>query len=323
MDSELHHGRREAARELDHAQDDVDADAEVGTGGVGGAETTPAAANANPDAPLPKKKLEQFELPLSVQNSLMFGRAKVRELNPPQAFVEMMVRHMNAERLRRPIDSPATVRGGGVPPGFDESGRRIRAADEAEEEDADDGRKPLPERDVDKDEETAEEAAARLDELMRKGRKNKTIVMIKDLVNQRAMRRFEAGNVTTTTGIGRRKAASAFAEIQLGTGQCLVVNRSRTLVEYLKEEQVTDVLSPLMVLDQLGRFDVKFWVGGGGLSGQTGAMRLALARALQDWNFEFREPLKKFGFLTRDARVVERKKPGQRKARAKFAFVKR
>jgi len=83
------------------------------------------------------------------------------------------------------------------------------------------------------------------------------------------------------------------------------------------------IYQPLNVVEQLGKLDTVVNVRGGGLSGQAGAIRHGLARALCVWNPEFRPAMKKAGFLTRDARVVERKKYGQPGARRRFQFSKR
>jgi small subunit ribosomal protein S9 len=80
---------------------------------------------------------------------------------------------------------------------------------------------------------------------------------------------------------------------------------------------------PLEITDSLGSYDISASVKGGGLSGQAGALRLGISRALTKVNEDMRSPLKKAGFLTRDPRMVERKKPGQPKARKRFQFSKR
>ena len=84
-----------------------------------------------------------------------------------------------------------------------------------------------------------------------------------------------------------------------------------------------DVLTPFFVTDTLGQFDVMAAVEGGGSTGQAQALRHGIAKALQNWDPEVRPVLKSAGLLTRDARIVERKKPGRKKARKSFAFVKR
>lgn len=121
---------------------------------------------------------------------------------------------------------------------------------------------------------------------------------------------------------GRRKEATARVWLKAGTGQ--VVVNGRPMDEYFGRETSKMVINqPLQVLEQLGKVDLTVNVKGGGLSGQAGAIRHGLARALCVFNPEFRPALKKAGFLTRDSRVVERKKYGQPGARRRFQFSKR
>ncbi|NVJ00411.1 30S ribosomal protein S9 [Myxococcus sp. AM001] len=121
---------------------------------------------------------------------------------------------------------------------------------------------------------------------------------------------------------GRRKEATARVWIRPGTG--LVTINGRELNEYFGRETSKMVLNqPLEILEQKGKVDVTVNVKGGGLSGQAGAIRHGIARALCSFNPEFRPALKKAGFLTRDARAVERKKYGQPGARRRFQFSKR
>jgi small subunit ribosomal protein S9 len=121
---------------------------------------------------------------------------------------------------------------------------------------------------------------------------------------------------------GRRKESTARVWLKEGTG--VVTINDRPIDEYFGRETSKMILhQPLQVLEQLGKVDITVNVRGGGLSGQAGAIRHGLARALCDFNPEFRAPLKKAGFLTRDARVVERKKYGQPGARRRFQFSKR
>jgi small subunit ribosomal protein S9 len=121
---------------------------------------------------------------------------------------------------------------------------------------------------------------------------------------------------------GRRKESTARVWVKEGSGT-IVVN-GRTLDEYFGRETSKMILNqPLQILEQVGKVDVTVNVVGGGLSGQAGAIRHGLSRALCLLNPEFRTPLKKAGFLTRDARVVERKKYGQPGARRRFQFSKR
>ena len=121
---------------------------------------------------------------------------------------------------------------------------------------------------------------------------------------------------------GRRKEATARVWILAGTGN--VVINGRDINAYFGRETSKMILfQPLDVLEQKGKIDIIVNVKGGGLSGQAGAIRHGLSRALCAFNPEFRPPLKKAGFLTRDARTVERKKYGQPGARRRFQFSKR
>jgi len=121
---------------------------------------------------------------------------------------------------------------------------------------------------------------------------------------------------------GRRKEATARVWLKPGKGEMIV--NGRALDDYFGRETSKMVIhQPLQVLEQMGKLDVTVNVVGGGLSGQAGAIRHGLARALCILNPEFRAPLKKAGFLTRDPRVVERKKYGQPGARRRFQFSKR
>jgi small subunit ribosomal protein S9 len=121
---------------------------------------------------------------------------------------------------------------------------------------------------------------------------------------------------------GRRKEATARVWVKAGSGAMLV--NGRPLDEYFgRETSIMIINQPLQVLEQMGKVDMTVNVRGGGLSGQAGAIRHGLSRALCRLNAEFRPPLKKAGFLTRDARSVERKKSGQPGARRRFQFSKR
>jgi small subunit ribosomal protein S9 len=121
---------------------------------------------------------------------------------------------------------------------------------------------------------------------------------------------------------GRRKESTARVWVKEGKGTIIV--NGRPLDEYFGRETSKMILNqPLQILEQVGKVDVTVNVVGGGLSGQAGAIRHGLSRALCLLNPEFRTPLKKAGFLTRDARVVERKKYGQPGARRRFQFSKR
>jgi small subunit ribosomal protein S9 len=121
---------------------------------------------------------------------------------------------------------------------------------------------------------------------------------------------------------GRRKEATARVWLKAGTG--VVSINGRDINNYFGRETSKMVLfQPLEVLEQKGKIDLTVNVKGGGLSGQAGAIRHGIARALCAFNPEFRPVLKKAGFLTRDARAVERKKYGQPGARRRFQFSKR
>jgi small subunit ribosomal protein S9 len=121
---------------------------------------------------------------------------------------------------------------------------------------------------------------------------------------------------------GRRKEATARVWLKAGTGVVMV--NGRELNNYFGRETSKMVLfQPLEILEQKGKIDLTVNVKGGGLSGQAGAIRHGIARALCAFNPEFRPALKKAGFLTRDARAVERKKYGQPGARRRFQFSKR
>lgn len=122
--------------------------------------------------------------------------------------------------------------------------------------------------------------------------------------------------------IGRRKTATARIRITPGSGK-IVVN-GRAFEDYFKTQALQNtVLSPFEVTKLVNQFDVKVNADGGGINGQAGAVRLAVSRALIDSNPELRSTLKAEGFLTRDPRMKERKKPGQPGARKRFQFSKR
>ena len=121
---------------------------------------------------------------------------------------------------------------------------------------------------------------------------------------------------------GKRKNAIASVIVQPGKGERLV--NGKAIQEYLKSDVlVMDVEQPLHLIQVAEMFDVVASVRGGGLSGQSGAIRLGIARALAQISEEHRKALRKKGFLTRDSRVVERKKYGQAGARRRFQFSKR
>ncbi|MCI6551323.1 MAG: 30S ribosomal protein S9 [Prevotella sp.] len=122
--------------------------------------------------------------------------------------------------------------------------------------------------------------------------------------------------------IGRRKSAVARVYLTEGTGKITINNREletffpSAILQYV-------VKQPLQLLEVEGKYDIKVNLDGGGFTGQSQALRLAIARALVKINAEDKKQLKDAGFLTRDSRAVERKKPGQPKARRHFQFSKR
>lgn len=127
---------------------------------------------------------------------------------------------------------------------------------------------------------------------------------------------------TTLHTLGRRKKAVARVYMQPGTGKITV--NGRTIEDYFPTEILRIIINqPFVVADKVGVFDVNVNVASGGITGQAGAVRLGISRALVEYDTELRPALKAEGFMTRDPRMVERKKYGRRKARKKFQFSKR
>jgi small subunit ribosomal protein S9 len=123
-------------------------------------------------------------------------------------------------------------------------------------------------------------------------------------------------------GTGRRKSAVARVRLTPGEGKILI--NDRALDQYFHEPQEQGaVRAPFEVTNTMGRFDVTVRCNGGGHSGQAGACLLGIARALMLADKRYEAPLRSKGFLTRDSRIVERKKYGRRKARRRFQFSKR
>ncbi len=121
---------------------------------------------------------------------------------------------------------------------------------------------------------------------------------------------------------GRRKTSMARVRLVPGTG-AITIN-SRPLDDYFPNNVLKMIIKqPLLSVEAAEKFDILVRVRGGGTSGQAGAIRHGISRALTDYNPELRKKLKKEGFLTRDPRMKERKKYGQRGARARFQFSKR
>ena len=122
--------------------------------------------------------------------------------------------------------------------------------------------------------------------------------------------------------LGRRKSAVARIFVTEGTGK-ITINKKDLQVYFPSSILQYVVKQPLMVLNVAEKYDIKVNLDGGGYTGQSQALRLAIARALVKINADDKKALRAEGFLTRDAREVERKKPGQPKARRRFQFSKR
>ena len=121
---------------------------------------------------------------------------------------------------------------------------------------------------------------------------------------------------------GRRKTSVARVTVLPGTGK-ITVNK-QPIDEYFRRKTLELIVrQPLEALGKIGTVDINALVDGGGWSGQAGAMRMGIARCLVKMDERNKKPLRDSGFLTRDAREVERKKPGQKKARKRFQFSKR
>ena len=124
------------------------------------------------------------------------------------------------------------------------------------------------------------------------------------------------------TAVGRRKTSVARVILKAGTG-AIVVNKQPFEKYFPQEIYRADIVKPFGVTDTAGKYDVAVTIEGGGVAGQAGAMRLGIARALLEASDEFRASLRGHALLTRDPRMVERKKYGQKKARKRFQFSKR
>ena len=123
-------------------------------------------------------------------------------------------------------------------------------------------------------------------------------------------------------GTGRRKTSVARVFLTPGSGKISINGKDYN--DYLCRQTLSTIVrQPLMLLEIENSYDIQINVKGGGLTGQAGAIRLGIARALNTINKDFRKIIKQKGFLTRDARKVERKKPGQPGARKNFQFSKR
>jgi small subunit ribosomal protein S9 len=128
--------------------------------------------------------------------------------------------------------------------------------------------------------------------------------------------------MAATNTSGRRKTSVARIYMQAGQGNITINNRD--MKSYFANELLENIVNqPLATLEQVGQYDIKVNVSGGGIAGQAEAIRLAISKALVSDNAEVKSALRKEGFVTRDPRMVERKKFGKRKARRSFQFSKR
>ena len=128
--------------------------------------------------------------------------------------------------------------------------------------------------------------------------------------------------MAATNTSGRRKTSVARIYMQAGQGNITINNRD--MKSYFANELLENIVNqPLAILEQVGQYDIMVNVSGGGIAGQAEAIRLAISKALVSDNAEVKSALRKEGFMTRDPRMVERKKFGKRKARRSFQFSKR
>ncbi len=122
--------------------------------------------------------------------------------------------------------------------------------------------------------------------------------------------------------LGRRK--TSVARIYMKSGNGVFTINDRSLNEYFPSEILQTIINqPLAILAEVGKYDIQANIVGGGITGQAEALRLAISRALVEFNADNKPALKKEGFMTRDPRMVERKKFGKKKARKRFQFSKR
>jgi small subunit ribosomal protein S9 len=128
--------------------------------------------------------------------------------------------------------------------------------------------------------------------------------------------------MAATNTSGRRKTSVARIYMQAGQGNITI--NDRDMKSYFANELLENIVNqPLATLEQVGQYDIKVNVSGGGIAGQAEAIRLAISKALVSDNAEVKSALRKEGFMTRDPRMVERKKFGKAKARRSFQFSKR
>lgn len=124
-------------------------------------------------------------------------------------------------------------------------------------------------------------------------------------------------------GIGRRKTSTARVRLFPGGDGTMLVNDQPADEYFVREGDLRNLSEPLVVTDNVGRFNMSVHVNGGGVTGQCGAIRLGIARALLKTDPDYRPTLRQFGLLTRDPRAKERKKPGLKRARKAPQYTKR
>ncbi len=129
-------------------------------------------------------------------------------------------------------------------------------------------------------------------------------------------------STNSTLKVGRRKTATARVLLKSGNGE-ITINKKDAKEYFRTQNLYEEVLHPLKATNTIGNYDINIIVSGGGFTGQAGAIKLGIARALVQNNLELKSTLRKEGLITRDPRAVERKKCGQPKARKKFQFSKR
>ena len=135
---------------------------------------------------------------------------------------------------------------------------------------------------------------------------------------------LRVGQPLPALGDGTRRRKESVARVWITPGSGKIVVNGKEIDQYFARPVLRMIINqPFAALDRVGRFDVRCNVSGGGLSGQAGAVRLGISRALDEFDSGFHKVLRRSGFLTRDARAVERKKYGRRKARRRFQFSKR
>lgn len=129
-------------------------------------------------------------------------------------------------------------------------------------------------------------------------------------------------STNSTLKVGRRKTATARVLMKPGNG-AIIINKKEAKDYFKTQNLFEEVMHPLKATDTVGKYDLNVIVSGGGFTGQAGAIKLAISRALVENDAEMKSTLRKEGLMTRDPRAVERKKYGQPKARKKFQFSKR